>query len=54
MKNDPLQNLPDGERAKISKTDMPNWFEPMLTKLSHRVFSKKGWMYECKLNGDRI
>jgi len=48
-----LDTLPPGERAKLRKTRQPEWIEPMLATLSDHAFSRKGWLFEPKLDGER-
>jgi len=33
---------------------MPDWMEPMLAKLTHDHFSDPEWIYERKLDGERV
>ncbi len=51
---DLLQQLDKDERDKARETSMPDWMDPMLAKLSHEYFSSKDWIYERKLDGERI
>ena len=52
--NDLLKKLSDREREALRKKEQPEWTNPMLTKLSHEIFSDKNWIYERKLDGERI
>jgi bifunctional non-homologous end joining protein LigD len=50
---DPLAALPEGERAKLRSAPAPASAEPMKARLSDRVFSDPGWVFERKLDGIR-
>lgn len=52
--NDLLKKLSDQEKEKLRKKEQPEWTNPMLAKLSHEIFSDKNWIYERKLDGERI
>jgi len=52
--NDLLKKLNDREKEKLKKKEQPEWTNPMLAKLSHEIFSDKNWIYERKLDGERI
>lgn len=52
--NDLLKKLSDREREALRKKEQPEWTNPMLAKLSHEIFSDKNWIYERKLDGERI
>ncbi len=52
--SDPLDGLSDEERERAEKSEMPDWTGPMLAKLTHDPFSDDGWMYERKLDGERV
>ncbi len=49
-----LQNLPKDLQKKIKKKKQPSKINPMLAKLTHDKFYKKGWIYERKLDGERV
>ncbi len=49
-----LQKLSAAEREKAKKRSMPDWMEPMLAKLTHDYFSNEDWIYERKLDGQRV
>ena len=51
---DLLQQLSDQERAPARETPMPDWMDPMLAKLTHEHFSGKEWIFERKLDGERV
>jgi bifunctional non-homologous end joining protein LigD len=48
-----LDSLPPDARAKLRKAKQPTWFVPMLATLTEERFSRKGWMFEPKLDGVR-
>ncbi len=45
--------LPPDQKNELKKTPFPNWIDPMLAVLSGEKFSKEGWIYEPKLDGER-
>ncbi len=49
-----LQELPEEVKRKLKKKKIPEWTAPMLAKLTHKYFSDKNWIYERKLDGERI
>jgi ATP-dependent DNA ligase len=48
-----LDNLSSDARAKVRKAKQPGWFEPMLATLTEDRFSREGWLFEPKLDGER-
>jgi DNA ligase D-like protein (predicted ligase) len=48
-----MDRLPGGIREEARKTGQPSWMEPMLAKLTKERFSRKDWIYERKLDGER-
>jgi DNA ligase D-like protein (predicted ligase) len=48
-----LDELPAGLRAKLSKGAQPKWISPMLATLTDEPFSRRGWLFEPKLDGVR-
>ncbi len=40
--------------AKVKKEKQPEWIDPMLAKLTKKVFSDEEWIYERKLDGVRV
>ena len=44
--------IDDTEGAR--QTEMPEWLDPMLAKLTHDPFSDPDWIYERKLDGERV
>jgi DNA ligase D-like protein (predicted ligase) len=52
--NDLLSQLPAEDLHKIEKVRQPEWADPMLATLTHEHFSRPDWIYERKLDGERI
>jgi DNA ligase D-like protein (predicted ligase) len=48
-----IDELPTGLRAKLRKSTDPKWVPPMLATLVPEPFSRKGWLFEPKLDGER-
>lgn len=49
----PLDRLPVGVRARLRKRPPPKWVAPMLATLTDEAFSREGWLFEPKLDGER-
>lgn len=49
-----LQELPDEERKSLEEEDPPHKPSPMLATLSHEPFSDPEWIFERKLDGERV
>ena len=49
-----IDRLSEDARKKAEKKRMPDWMDPMLAKLTHDFFSSEGWIFERKLDGERI
>ena len=49
-----LKDLSADAKDKLKKKKMPKWMSPMLAKLTHDYFSDENWIYERKLDGERI
>ncbi len=49
-----IEALSDEEQAKAKSGEMPSWMDPMLAKLTHDYFSGDDWIFECKLDGERV
>ena len=47
-------DVPGDMREHLSRASMPAWSQPMLATLTHEYFSDKGWIYERKLDGERV
>ena len=48
-----FDDLPADARARLHKRTQPSWFPPMLATLVHQAFSREGWLFEQKLDGER-
>jgi DNA ligase D-like protein (predicted ligase) len=51
---DLLRRLSEQERGAARETAMPDWMDPMLAKLTHDHFSGQEWIFERKLDGERV
>src|SRR6266542_2747236 len=49
-----LDDLPPEERKKVRRTGKTSWSPPMLATLTHQHFSSPNWIYERKLDGERV
>jgi ATP-dependent DNA ligase len=49
-----IEALPQEVRQKAKKVEQPSWINPMLAKLTHDYFSDEAWIYERKLDGERV
>jgi DNA ligase D-like protein (predicted ligase) len=49
-----LDRLPDEQRALVRRQPRPEWTEPMLATLTDKRFSDPDWIYERKLDGERV
>jgi DNA ligase D-like protein (predicted ligase) len=52
--NAPLDALSAEARAALRPQRFPAWVAPMLATLTDRPFSRKGWIFERKLDGERV
>jgi DNA ligase D-like protein (predicted ligase) len=52
-KRNPLDRLPATARARLRKRPPPGWVAPMLATLTDQPFSREGWLFEPKLDGER-
>ncbi|MDX1644451.1 MAG: non-homologous end-joining DNA ligase [Thermoanaerobaculia bacterium] len=50
----PLDGLDDEQRSRARRRSLPDWLEPMLARLTHQPFSDPDWIYERKLDGERV
>lgn len=48
-----FDTIPEKVSKQINKVKQPSWTGPMLATLTHDTFSKKGWIFERKLDGER-
>lgn len=46
--------LTDAERDSLEPADHPEWLSPMLATLTDRRFSDRDWLFERKLDGERL
>ncbi len=46
--------LSESERDRLEPADPPEWIAPMLATLTDKRFSDPGWIYERKLDGERL
>ncbi|MDN7125474.1 non-homologous end-joining DNA ligase [Pseudidiomarina terrestris] len=49
-----IQHLDEDDREQANEQAMPDWLAPMLAKLTHDHFADDAWVYERKLDGERI
>ena len=48
-----LDRLPAEARARLRKSAPPEWVAPMLATLTEERFSREGWLFEPKWDGER-
>jgi bifunctional non-homologous end joining protein LigD len=51
--HNPLKRLPPEARARLQKSSQPEWVAPMLATLTNERFSRGGWLFEPKWDGER-
>jgi bifunctional non-homologous end joining protein LigD len=49
----PLELLPSRVKARLVKRTQPKWVAPMLATLTDERFSREGWLFEPKWDGER-
>ncbi|HEU4343226.1 MAG TPA: non-homologous end-joining DNA ligase [Candidatus Binatia bacterium] len=49
----PLDGLPASAKARLRKIPQPEWVAPMLATLTDEHFSREGWLFEPKWDGER-
>ena len=49
-----LDVLKGPDREQSHPADQPRWIEPMLATLTEDYFSDNGWIFERKLDGERV
>ena len=49
----PLDGLPAEVKPRLRKRVQPAWIAPMLATLTDERFSREGWLFEPKLDGER-
>jgi hypothetical protein len=48
-----LNELPPNVKVKLRRSAQPKWVAPMLATLVNEPFSRAGWLFEPKLDGER-
>ncbi len=51
---DRLDQLDAEDRDRIVATPQPDWYPPMLARLTDRRFSDPDWLFERKFDGERV
>jgi DNA ligase D-like protein (predicted ligase) len=51
--SDIFSELPSWLKRKLRKSAQPDWVNPMLATLTDERFSREGWIYEPKFDGER-
>lgn len=51
---DPFGGLTEAQREALKKQSHPDWAAPMLARLTHDHFSDPDWIFERKLDGERV
>jgi bifunctional non-homologous end joining protein LigD len=49
----PLHVLAHGAKARLRRRSQPDWLAPMLATLTDERFSRQGWLFEPKWDGER-
>src|SRR6267378_4054322 len=49
----PLDGLASEAKARLRRRAQPSWVAPMLATLTHERFSREGWLFEPKWDGER-
>ena len=49
----PVEVLTHGAKSRAQKRRPPTWIAPMLATLTDERFSRQGWLFEPKLDGER-
>ena len=49
-----LDRLTEDERQRLAREKEPQWSAPMLATLTHDYFDDPDWVYERKLDGERV
>jgi len=50
---DLIKGLPEAAQKKLELKTQPTWIDPMLATLTTERFSREGWIFEPKLDGER-
>lgn len=49
-----VDELSDEDRELLASQSFPGWVDPMLATLTDEPFSDEGWIFERKLDGERV
>ena len=49
-----IDKLSEDDQNKAKHEEMPDWMDPMLAKLTYDYFSGEDWIFERKLDGERV
>jgi DNA ligase D-like protein (predicted ligase) len=49
-----LEQMSKQGQEKAKKASMPRWEQPMLARLTHDYFTDEDWIFERKLDGERV
>src|SRR6267142_582864 len=52
-RRNPLEGLPAAVKARLMPRAQPDWIAPMLATLTDERFSRPGWLFEPKWDGER-
>src|SRR6195256_5020867 len=52
-RRNPLHGLPAEAKARLRERAQPRWVAPMLATLTDERFSREGWLFEPKWDGER-
>ncbi|MFO7777266.1 MAG: non-homologous end-joining DNA ligase [Nitriliruptoraceae bacterium] len=50
----PFDRLAADDRERLREEPLPDWLDPMLATLTHDHFSDPDWLFERKLDGERV
>lgn len=49
-----IDTLGENARDRAKARDFPDWMDPMLARLTHDHFTSEDWVFERKLDGERV
>jgi bifunctional non-homologous end joining protein LigD len=52
-KRNPIDEMPPDMKHRLRRSPEPKWVPPMLATLIDAPFSREGWLFEPKLDGER-
>lgn len=52
-KRNPIDEMPPDMKRRLRRSPEPKWVPPMLATLIDVPFSREGWLFEPKLDGER-